>query len=103
MHRVGLLPLSLPRRASHLLLAVLVATALLAGTRSAGASTISSRVLMDAVGENNADFFGTSIAGIGDVNGDGFDDVLVGAFRYPEIGSVGRAYVYFGGPAIDSL
>ena len=46
--------------------------------------------------------FGCSVAWIGDVNGDGFDDVLVGAFRYPEIASVGQAYLYFGGPAMNA-
>ncbi len=53
------------------------------------------------MGENNADFFGTAVAWVGDVNGDGYDDLLIGAFRYPEIGSVGKAYLYFGGPALD--
>src|SRR5262245_51813271 len=68
-----------------------------------GASSISSRVLIDPIGENNADFFGTSVASVGDVNGDGYDDVLVGAFRYPEIGSIGRAYLVVGGPTMDAV
>ena len=48
--------------------------------------------------------FGGSLAGIGDVNGDGFDDVLVGA-QFDDRGGEesGRAYVYFGGAAPDSL
>lgn len=66
-------------------------------------ASISSRVVIDPVGENNADFFGTSVAWVGDVNGDGDDDLLIGAFRYPEIGSLGKAYLYFGGPAIDLM
>lgn len=44
-------------------------------------------------------YFGNSVAGAGDVNGDGLDDLVVGAFRFenghPE---EGRAYLYFGAP-----
>jgi hypothetical protein len=66
-------------------------------------SSITSRILIDPKGEHTGDFFGTSVAWVGDVNGDGYDDILTGAFRYPEIASVGRAYLYFGGPASDSV
>lgn len=42
--------------------------------------------------------FGISVAGAGDVNGDGYDDVLVGAFGYDAGQSnEGRAFLYFGG------
>ncbi len=41
--------------------------------------------------------FGTSVAGAGDVNFDGFDDVIVGAPLYP---NGGAAFIYFGGPVI---
>lgn len=40
--------------------------------------------------------FGQSVAAPGDVNEDGFDDVLVGDGDYPEYGLTGRALVYFG-------
>jgi hypothetical protein len=48
--------------------------------------------------------FGTAVAGVGDVNGDGFDDLAVGAPFYDESGpeAVGRAYVFFGGGAMDA-
>ena len=78
------------------------AIALLMTVHPARAATVGSRILIDPVGENNADFFGTSVAWVGDVNVDGYDDLLIGAFRYPEIASLGRAYLYFGGPAIDT-
>jgi hypothetical protein len=43
-------------------------------------------------------FSGKSVSGAGDVNGDGFDDVLVGAFGADPNGSYsGSSYVVFGG------
>ncbi len=40
---------------------------------------------------------GSSLAGAGDVNGDGYDELLVGARFYPEmIESTGRAYMLYG-------
>jgi hypothetical protein len=90
-------------RSSILFTVLLVAVALWAGPPVAGAEPITSRIVIDPVGEHTGDFFGTSVAWIGDVNGDGYDDLLIGAFRYPEIQSHGKAYLYFGGPAIDSV
>jgi hypothetical protein len=53
-------------------------------------------------GDNVEDRFGQAVSGAGDVNNDGFDDVIVGA---PQAGSpsTGRAYVIFGfaGPFVD--
>jgi len=54
-------------------------------------------------------WLGFSVAGAGDVNGDGFADVIVGAYRYDN-GQTdeGAAFIYFGGagvfnPAADAL
>ncbi len=47
-----------------------------------------------AAGENGDDKFGVAVAGAGDVNGDGFDDLIVGARGYQA--SAGRAYIYAG-------
>ncbi|MBI5528387.1 MAG: FG-GAP repeat protein, partial [Deltaproteobacteria bacterium] len=47
-------------------------------------------------GEASYDEFGYSIAGAGDVNGDGYGDVIVGA-PYGGTSDEGRAYVYLGG------
>ncbi|MEW5988264.1 MAG: integrin alpha [Chloroflexota bacterium] len=42
-------------------------------------------------------YFGRSAAAAGDVNGDGYDDVIVGAYGYDNGQSLeGRAYVYYG-------
>ena len=47
-------------------------------------------------GETNGNYFGYSVSGAGDTNGDGYHDVIVGAFPYGS--SAGRAYVFLGGP-----
>ncbi len=98
MHRARLTRLPRP---SKLSIALLVAIALFAAPHVSVASTITPRILIDPEGEHTGDEFGRSVAWVGDVNGDGYDDLLVGAFRYPEIASLGQAYLYFGGPAID--
>ncbi|MCC6455643.1 MAG: FG-GAP repeat protein [Caldilineaceae bacterium] len=51
------------------------------------------------IGTGANDKLGTSVHGAGDVNGDGFDDVVVGADTYdPGNPSLGRAEIYPGGP-----
>src|SRR5262249_2508185 len=49
-----------------------------------------------AVGEAGFDFFGLSLAGAGDVNGDGYADVIVASYRHA--GFTGKAYLYLGAP-----
>jgi hypothetical protein len=42
--------------------------------------------------------FGWSVASAGDVNGDGYSDVIIGAYRF-DVGAntnEGRAYIYYG-------
>ena len=49
------------------------------------------------VGEAAQNLFGISVAGVGDFNGDGFDDVIVGAWDNDGGGvRSGRAYTFFG-------
>ncbi len=50
-------------------------------------------------GEAAGEQFGFSVATAGDVNGDGFADLIAGAHLNDVRGTdAGRAYVYFGGP-----
>ena len=53
-------------------------------------------------GENNVDNSGYSVAVIGDMNGDGHADLLIGAYGYLSGSSKGRSYVVFGGPGVGS-
>jgi hypothetical protein len=40
--------------------------------------------------------FGESVSGAGDLNGDGYADIIIGAPYYPNGNAAGRAYVYYG-------
>ena len=48
--------------------------------------------------DQSAAWFGLSVAPAGDVNGDGYSDVIIGAYAYDDAGNVdeGRAFVYHG-------
>jgi hypothetical protein len=47
-------------------------------------------------GTDDDDYFGWNVSGAGDVNGDGYDDVIVGAPGCN--GNTGSVYLFFGGP-----
>ncbi len=60
----------------------------------------------DWTGESNQllAFYGVSVSEAGDVNGDGYSDVIIGALWYDNGESnEGRAYVYYGSPTGLSL
>src|SRR5580765_1402989 len=103
MRRAILGPLSPLVRHSKLSIVLLIAATLLTRSHAAGAASITSRLLIDPTGQYVGDNFGCSVAWIGDVNGDGMEDLLIGAFRYPDFQSAGEAFLYFGGSAIDSV
>ncbi len=57
-------------------------------------SGLGSSPILIATGEDPASSFGRSVGTAGDVNGDGYDDIIVGALAYNHW--TGRVYVYFG-------
>ena len=60
-----------------------------------GASGLATPAATTLTGEEQDSYFGESVAPAGDVNGDGYADVVVGAWGYAS--QTGRAYVYLGG------
>mgnify|MGYP006287539275 CR=1 FL=1 len=54
-------------------------------------------------GEGSGNRFGYSVSNAGDVNGDSFDDIIVGAIYYTDSMERGRVYIYYGGINIDNL
>ncbi|MGD8777844.1 MAG: T9SS type A sorting domain-containing protein [Ignavibacteria bacterium] len=51
-------------------------------------------------GENSYDYFAYSVSSAGDVNDDGYDDVIVGAYGYSNYR--GRSYIFYGGENMDN-
>jgi hypothetical protein len=69
----------------------LCAVALCASTRSVQGQSLR------LSGESTGDLFGWSVAPAGDVDGDGFDDVVVGAPAHASVaGFAGRSYLFLG-------
>jgi hypothetical protein len=56
-------------------------------------------VILNGGHNNLREEFGSEVAGGGDLNGDGYQDLAVGAFNYP---GTGRLYVYLGGNPMDT-
>ena len=49
------------------------------------------------IGQSSREYSGCSISGAGDVNGDGYDDLIIGAYNNTEGGKgAGKAYLLFG-------
>ena len=64
-----------------------------------GSSGVSSTAATTITGDGSSGYFGTSVSSAGDVNGDGYADVLAGAYGYDTGGlfNLGRAYLFIGG------
>jgi hypothetical protein len=71
-------------------------------SQAPSAASVVSNLLTHPSGADG-DVFGSSVASAGDVNADGYDDIVIGAFRYPAGAGYGQAYLFFGGPAIDEV
>ncbi|MEO8446520.1 MAG: FG-GAP-like repeat-containing protein [bacterium] len=56
---------------------------------------------LNMTGEAAANLFGYSVSTAGDVNGDGYSDVIVGAFGVNTFS--GKAYIYFGGSTMNNI
>lgn len=52
-------------------------------------------------GQISGSLFGITSSSAGDVNGDGYPDIIVGASYPPS--EAGKAFIYFGGPSYDNL
>ncbi|MEO8446133.1 MAG: integrin alpha, partial [bacterium] len=66
-----------------------------------GGVTMNNVIDITFTGEATFNHFGASVSGAGDVNGDGYSDVIVGAERYNSF--TGRSYVYYGGAAMNNV
>ena len=54
-------------------------------------------------GEATDDESGRWVSAAGDINGDGYVDLLIGAYGYPAGSAQGRSYVVFGGPNVGRV
>jgi len=64
------------------------------------ASGLSPTADWSAEGNQDSSDFGNSVAGVGDVDGDGYSEVVVGAYHYDVVGlSEGKAFLYKGSAA----
>jgi hypothetical protein len=85
------------------------------GNDTAGANAGIAYIYFGGVSMNNVadltfygsagDFLGSAVASGGDSNNDGYDDVLIGAERYPDFNNccTGRVYLYHGGLSMDTV
>ena len=66
---------------------------------------VTSTVGLRLGGVNEYDATGQSVSSAGDMNGDGFDDIIVSAYRADPFGasSAGESYVVFGGADLASI
>jgi hypothetical protein len=68
-------------------------------TYAAGQTITTPDVIL--LGQSPDSQFGCSVAGVGDINRDGYDDVAVGAYGYHNYN--GAVYVYLGGTSMDAI
>lgn len=66
-----------------------------------GSAVLNNSADVIVTGQASFGYFGTSVSNAGDVNNDGFDDVVVGAYGLNS--SSGRIYIYFGGAVMNNV
>ncbi len=74
------------------------------GSPTIGGSVTATNADVKMTGEAASDNFGRSVSTAGDVNGDGYSDVIVGAY-FNDAGGIdaGRSYIYYGGLSMDNI
>lgn len=68
-----------------------------------GGDTISWNKSVTFSSDSLDDFFGESVANIGDINDDGFEDIAFGAPNILSSNDPGKVYIYYGGITIDTI
>jgi hypothetical protein len=69
-----------------------------------GGDDINNLTIVELEGEKDGDNFGCSVSGAGDVNNDGYDDFIVGAYGFDgRSTNSGKAYLYLGGGDVNNL
>src|SRR3989339_774934 len=66
-----------------------------------GGASMNNTADVTFTGAADNDSFGFSVAPAGDVNGDGYNDVIVGAYL-AGVGDIGEAYIYYGGVSMNN-
>ena len=64
-----------------------------------GSSSMDNTADLTMTGESESSYFGYTLT-TADFNNDGYDDALIGAYRYSS--STGRAYIYYGSSSMDN-
>lgn len=72
-----------------------------AASKPASIDVENANVIINGVSDNN--FFGYALSAEGDINNDGYDDIVVTAIAATDTGTNrGRAYIFYGGSAMSS-
>jgi ankyrin repeat protein len=68
-----------------------------------GGSTLDTQPAILFTGENPGDRLSDQSGAFGDLNQDGYDDLIIGAPFHPRFEGDGRVYVFYGGPDLDDV